>query len=189
MNPHGTPENLIPSHPGNTNALRHGVHSPRLIESRASEIESDLVRSFEFSPSQLLALREVARCIAILDAIDRELDARGLVDKRGRPRYLLDHRYRISRQLDNWLAKISGTIERQAAAEEQPPHSERETYIRELRRIALGRDSAAGARDRVLALKELLRIEEADTKGFRPAAVTLHIEDGRLLPPDGGVDA
>jgi hypothetical protein len=160
-----------------------------LIESRAAEVESDLVRSFEFSPAQLLAVREAARCIAILDAIDRDLDARGLVDKRGRPRYLLDHRYRISRQLDNWLAKISETIERQAAAEGEPPPADRETYIRELRRIALGRDSAASTRDRVLALKELLRVEAADTTDFRPVAVTLHIEDDKVDPPDADVDA
>lgn len=161
MNKRGTPENLVPSHPGNTNAARHGVHSPRLIQARASEIEADLIQSFKFSPTQRLALREVARCIAILDAIDRDLDDRGLVDKRGKPHYLLDHRYRISRQLDQWLAKISEPIERQAAAGQEPPQTEFADYVRALQRIALGQDPSGSARDRLAALKELVRLDTA----------------------------
>lgn len=38
---------------------------------------------------------------------DRDLDERGLVNRRGEPRYLLNHRSRISRQLDQWLSKIA----------------------------------------------------------------------------------
>ena len=158
VNVHGTPGNLVPAHPGNTNAVRHGVHSPRLIQARASEIEADLAESYTFTPTQLLALHEAARCLAILDAIDMDLDERGLVDKRGKPRYLLNHRYRFSRQLDQWLTKISETIERQAAAEKAESPPTRKAYIRELQRVALGEDSAATVRDRLLALRELLKL-------------------------------
>lgn len=165
---HGTPGNLVPAHPGNTNAVRHGVHSPRLIQARASEIEADLAESYTFTPTQLLALREAARCLAILDAIDTDLDERGLVDKRGNPRYLLNHRYRFSRQLDQWLTKISETVERQAAAEKAESPPTRKAYIRELQRVALGEDSAASVRDRLLALRELLKLGE-EAAGKKPS--------------------
>ncbi len=157
MNKGGTPQNLVPSHPGNTNAVKHGVHSPRLIQARASEIFADLTQSLEFSPTQRLAVHEVARCMAILEAIDRDLDEQGLHDKRGRPRYLLDHRWRVSRQLEKWLAKITEVIE-QSTADDRPP-AEYEDYVRALERIALGRDPNASVRDRLSALKELLKEE------------------------------
>ncbi len=160
MNKHGTPSNLIPAHPGNKNAVRHGVHSPRLIEERATEIEAELLQAYEFSPVERLALREVARCMAILAAIDRDLDERGLLDKRGRPHYLLEYRFRVSRQLNQWLTKVSETIERRNAMEEDLSHVDRSTYVRELQRIALGKGSSAKARDRLSALRELLTIAE-----------------------------
>jgi hypothetical protein len=41
MNNDGHPETLVASQPGNANALKHGVHSPRLIQARAAEIATD----------------------------------------------------------------------------------------------------------------------------------------------------
>jgi hypothetical protein len=74
MNRRGNPKSLVASHPGNLNAAKQGVHSPRLIQERAAEIASELTQSFEFSPAERLAAHEAARCIAILEAIDRDLD-------------------------------------------------------------------------------------------------------------------
>jgi hypothetical protein len=85
MNKGGHPETLVAAQPGNANALKHGVHSPRLIQARAAEIATELTRSWDFSPTQRLAVHEAARCMAILEAIDRDLDDRGLVDKGGKP--------------------------------------------------------------------------------------------------------
>ena len=42
MNKRGHPETLVASQLGNTNALKHGVHSPRLIQARAAEIATEL---------------------------------------------------------------------------------------------------------------------------------------------------
>jgi hypothetical protein len=70
-------------------ALKQGIHSSRLIQARAAEIAGELSQSFEFSPAERLAVQEAARCVAILEAIDRDLDQRGLVDDEGSPRYLL----------------------------------------------------------------------------------------------------
>jgi len=166
MNRRGNPETLVAAQPGNLNAVKRGVHSPRLIQACAAELEGELTRSFEFSPTQRLAVHEVARCMAILEAIDRDLDERGLEDKRGKPRYLLNHRWRVSRQLDHWLAKPSAAIERQSAAGQQPRPTERADYVRELQRIALGHDPSANARDRLTALKELLKLERKGTTSY-----------------------
>ncbi len=65
MNRRGHPKTMVASQPGNENAVKHGVHSPRLIQARAAEIASELARSFAFSPTQRLAVHEAARCMAI----------------------------------------------------------------------------------------------------------------------------
>jgi hypothetical protein len=166
MNKRGTPKNLVPAHPGNLNAVKQGVHSPRLIQSRAAEIAGELMQSFEFSPPERLAVHETARCIAILEAIDRDLDERGLVDKSGEPRYLLNHRARVSRQLEQWLAKISAAIERQSAREQTPLRAEFADYVRALQQIALGHDPTANARERLAALKELLNLGLRGTSSY-----------------------
>src|SRR5712692_5490928 len=159
MNKGGHPGTLVASHPGNANAVKQGVHSPRLLQARATEIATQLTDSFELSPTQRLAAQEAARCMAILEAIDRDLDERGLEDKAGKPRYLLNHRWRVSRQLDHWLAKIADAIQRQSAAGQPQPAAGRADYVRELERIALGHDPSANARDRLSALKQLLNLD------------------------------
>jgi hypothetical protein len=171
MNKSGNPKSLVASHPGNLNAAKHGVHSPRLIQERAGEIATELMQ-FDLSPAERLAAHEAARCIAILEAIDRDLDQRGLVDSEGQPRYLLNHRSRTSRQLEHWLEKISTAIERQAPAADQAlPRGDFPDYVRELQRIALGHDTTATARDRLAALKTLLELGARATTSFleRPA--------------------
>jgi hypothetical protein len=151
---------LVASHPGNTNAVKSGVHSPRLIQARAAEIEKELASSFDLSPDRLLAAREVARTMAILEAIDRELDERGLVGKGGKPSYLLDMRLRVSRQLEHWLATLAPEFERQRATDEVLSGAGGEDYLRELRLIGLGHDPDARPADRVKVLLELLRLDQ-----------------------------
>ena len=171
MNKRGNPKSLVASHPDNLNAAKQGVHSPRLIQARAAEIVGELTQSFEFSPAERLAVHEAARCIAILEAIDRDLDQRGLVDKEGKPRYLLNHRSRTSRQLEQWLEKVSAAIERRAASEQAPSRADFPDYVRALQRIALGQDATATARDRLAALNELLELGPKGTTSYleRPA--------------------
>jgi hypothetical protein len=83
----------------------------------------------------------------------------------GKPRYLLNHRWRVSRQLDHWLAKITEATQRQSANEEQP-RGEFADYVRALQRIALGQEPTGTARDRLTALKELLKLERKGTTSF-----------------------
>jgi len=143
----------------------------RLIQARAAEIASELTESFEFSPAERLAVHEAARCIAILEAIDRDLDQRGLVDREGQPRYLLNHRSRTSRQLEHWLEKVQAAIERKATSEQAPSRGDFSDYVRVLQRIALSQDATATARDRLAALKELLGLGPKGTTSYleRPA--------------------
>src|SRR6266566_5948111 len=175
MNKRGNPESLVASHPGNLSAVKHGVHSPRLIQERAAEIVSELTQSFQFSPAERLAAHEAARCIAILEAIDRDLDQSGLVDREGQPRYLLNHRSRTSRQLEHWLEKVSAAIEREATSAQAPSRGDFSDYVRALQRIALGQDASATARDRLAALTELLELGPSGTTSYleRPADAEL----------------
>jgi hypothetical protein len=129
------------------------------MELRSSEIEAELNKKFKFSPYQRLVVRECARLLAYREAIDRELDHRGLVDKYGEPRSLVRLRSRILRELDHWLAKIDGVMEREASSDE--PLREVSDYIRELARIGFGEDHRAHPRDRILALKEAARLTSA----------------------------
>jgi hypothetical protein len=175
MNKRGNPESLVASQPGNLNAAKQGVHSPRLIQARAAEIAGELTESFEFSPAERLAAHEAARCIAILEAIDRDLDQRGLVDKDGAPRYLLNHRSRLSRQLEQWLAKVSAAIERNTQSEHEPLRADFPDYVRALQRIALGHEATATAHDKLAALKELFKLGIRGTTSFleRPGEAEL----------------
>jgi hypothetical protein len=181
VNKKGNPGTLVPAHPGNTNAARYGVYSHRLIEPRAREIEAELIQAFEFTATQRIAVHEVARCMAILDAIDRDLDERGLVDRGRKSRSILNHRARISQQLDHWLAKISPAIDRQTADNHDGRQLGRSDYVRELQRIALGDDSTATARDRLAAIGRLADLEPANSVTH----VTVNFladEDGNPLP-------
>jgi hypothetical protein len=176
VNKNGNPGTLVASHPGNTNAARHGAYSARLNEGRASEIEQSLLQLAEFSATQRFAIHQIASYKAILEAIDRDLAERGLLNKRGEANSLLNYRARISQQLDRLLDKVSAAIDRQASDERQL--AGRAGYIRELERIALGGDSTASSRDRVSALNTLLKLDPGS------AGVT-HVTVNFLCDEDG----
>ena len=57
------------------------------------------------------------------------------------------------------MEKISAAIQRQQAGEQQP-RAEFADYVRELQRIVLGQDTSGSARERLNALKELLKLEK-----------------------------
>ena len=166
MNKEGNPRSLVASHPGNLNAAKSGVHSPRLIQARADEIAGELTEGFDFSPAERLAVHEAARCIAILEAIDRDLDQRGLVDRDGSPRYLLNHRSRTSRHLEHWLDRVTAAVERQTTNKPEPARADFPDYVRALQRIALGQEVTATARDQLAALKELLKLGIRGTTSY-----------------------
>jgi hypothetical protein len=170
LNTKGHKETLVPRQPGNTNAVKFGVYSPRLIGARAQEIAAGLVSLFELSPTQQLAAKEVASCMALIEAIDSDIQERGILDRGAKARPLLDLRLRYSARLERWLDKFSSSMDRDWRSRELP-EANRNDYVRELQHIALGHDPTAATRDRLVALKELLRIDvaakETDGGGVR----------------------
>lgn len=175
MNKNGNPGTLVASHPGNTNAVKHGVYSERQIQSRAAQIVTELIESFDFSVAQRLAVGEVARSTAILEAIDRELDDAGLTNKRGEAHSLLNHRARISRQMHRWLSDLAPSIERQSAGGLE--EAGRVEFVRELKWIGSGKDTTASAHDRVAAIRELLKTEAPSTTKPRVGIVRITRDD------------
>jgi hypothetical protein len=65
--------NLVQSHRENTNALRHGLYSPRLLDERAREIVDALLTLDHVSLLDVFGVEEIASCIAALETIDGEL--------------------------------------------------------------------------------------------------------------------
>jgi hypothetical protein len=171
MNRRGHKETLVAHQKGNSNAVKYGVHSPRLISERAAEITNGLLESFDFTAAEMVAVNEAARWGALLEAIDRDLDERGLVDRHGKERYLLALRVRASARLERWLTKLEGTMKRKLG-ERAMDKLERADYLRELQHIAVGNDPTATARDRLGALKELLRLE-TDQHGEQVTKLTI----------------
>jgi len=72
------------------------------------------------------------------------------------------------------------------AAEKEPPRPERADYVRELQRIALGQDPTASTRDRLAALKELLKLESG-ADGQAVGAVYNVYADGTVVKDESGV--
>jgi hypothetical protein len=111
VNPDGTPENLVAAHPANTNAVRSGVWSRtgRVLEPRAREIADALLAEPHTAEIDALGALEIGRVLAIIEAIDRDLEQRGLTRKSGEPRKLLELRERYSRRLESWLGAYGAT--------------------------------------------------------------------------------
>jgi hypothetical protein len=108
MNRTGHKQTLVSHHPGNTNAVRHGVFSPRVLEPRAREIADGLMTAAHTSPLDQLAAEEIGALVALIEAADRDLAERGLTRK-GEPRSLLELRIRLSGRLERWLKEFGGT--------------------------------------------------------------------------------
>jgi hypothetical protein len=98
-----------------------------------------------------------------------------VADKNGEPRYLLNHRARASRQLEQWLTKVSAAVERVAKLEQVPPRGDFVDYVRTLQSIAFGQDPSASARDRLAAVRELLELGHRGRTSYleRPSAIEL----------------
>lgn len=114
MNKKGNPKTLRASHPGNLNALKSGVYSQRARRARELHIKNALLAAPFAVPVDEFAAIEVARLMATIEAVDHELNERGLVDRRGNPRALLDYRIRLSGRLERWLRQLGATPQARA---------------------------------------------------------------------------
>jgi hypothetical protein len=173
MNAKGHPASLVPAHPGNLNAVKSGAHSPRLIQVRANEILEGFSINKELDEPGRVVLGEVARLTAIIEAIDRDLDERGITDSKGNERYLLQRRERYARRLleahDRFLAAQARASKERFLQPETEVDGSSADYIRHLQGIAFGLDPEARLTDRVSALKTLIDLRtRGETSYYQP---------------------
>src|SRR2546430_2705176 len=109
MNRKGNPGTLRARQPGNGNAVKFGVYSPRALVPRAREVADALLDAAHTVPLDQIAAEEIGSIVATLEAIDRDLLERGLTDRRGQARSVLDYRIRLSGRLERWLREFGAT--------------------------------------------------------------------------------
>jgi hypothetical protein len=99
MNPKGTPENLFPAHPGNTNAVKAGAFSPRLLAARSDEIRKLLRASYPGDVAHQVLEWEVANLVALSEKLDEDISARRVTSRSGEIRNVVVVRLRASVRL------------------------------------------------------------------------------------------
>lgn len=146
--------NLVAAHPGNKNAQRHGAYSEdgRALAPRAREIADSLMAAPHTVPLDEIAAVEIGRLIALIEAIDEDLTRRGLTDRTGKARSLVDLRLRASGRLERWLREFGAT-----------PASR----VEWVERVARGETLASIVRDEVAEGARLL--DDARRRGDLPA--------------------
>lgn len=111
MNEGGTPSTLVASQPGNRNALRSGVYSRTgaPLEPRVRELAEAIMEEPHTARLDEVGAVEIAKLVAMVEAMDADLAERGLTKKNGEPRGLIDLRLRATRRLADWLDRYGMT--------------------------------------------------------------------------------
>lgn len=109
MNNDGYRETLQPRQPENTNAVRNGVYSRRTLAPRAREIADQILELKHTVALDRIGAEEIGSLVALLEAIDQDLQERGLIDRRGNVRSMVDLRNRVSGRLQRWLREFGAT--------------------------------------------------------------------------------
>ena len=138
----GNPQTLVPSQPGNTNAVRSGIYSAtgRVLAPRAEELARTLMAAPHTHPLDSIAAEEIGALLARLEALDAEL-----ATARGKTRQsLLDFRLRATRQLRDWLREFGATPKSRAEWAREMAQGGLATEI--ARRRAAAREEADRAR-------------------------------------------
>jgi len=97
MNPGGHPESLVASHPANTNAVKAGVYSARLLARRAEKIATRFAQQPVLEVAERAVMDEV---ISLRELEAALLDAFGVSTRTRSARGHLDQLSRVSRQLE-----------------------------------------------------------------------------------------
>ena len=160
----------MPKHPGNTNALKSGAHSPRLIEARAAEIVENIGIANELDEMGKVALQSLGRQMAVLEFIDGDLSERGFTDRNGKERYLIQRRERHERLVNeahDRVLEARGRARKQKAIDSADEVvGDKADYVRALQMIALDHDPDASVSDRLAALKLLVSLGTAGTTSY-----------------------
>ena len=99
-----------PLTPTNINAVTSGVYSRsgRILSSRAAEIADAMMSVPYVREPDEFAAAEVGRLIALIEAMDHEIDTNGLT-RRGDARSIVKLRLQASRRLEEWLNRLGFT--------------------------------------------------------------------------------
>ncbi len=109
MNRNGHPASLVPSHPGNTSRLSHGLYGRRRsLPAEAVEIADALMSAEHTVGLDRFAAEEIGALIVQLDRVDAALSD-GKVERNGQARSLIDLRTRLSGRLERWLVQFGMT--------------------------------------------------------------------------------
>lgn len=109
VNSKGHPESLVPAQPGNQNAIRHGLFSSRTMSPRAQELEDALMSASHTVELDRIAAAEIASLLVLAERMDADIERRGLLNKAGEPRTLIELRIRISGRIERWLSQFGAT--------------------------------------------------------------------------------
>ncbi len=105
MNHQGHPATLRASHPANLSATKSGVfsRSGRVLAPRAAEIAGEVMDAGHVVGLDRFGAEEIGSLLALIEALDHELERRGPVTRDGSPRKVADLRLRASGRLERWL--------------------------------------------------------------------------------------
>jgi hypothetical protein len=98
MNKKGHPPTLVASHPGNTNAGKTGVYSPRMLASRVAEIESAIADQPATELRLEVIRHDLAGLWALMEAVDAAFADR-VINSRNQVKDLVTIRLRLSRTI------------------------------------------------------------------------------------------
>ena len=122
---------------GNVRALQHGVFTERFRGSRRDEIVDELMALPHVSELDLPAAREVAALLVQSERVDAALADGRVETDTGDLRALLEHRRRLSRQIERWLTAFDLTPAARLArraGHEDPAEPDRD-FMADLRQI------------------------------------------------------
>lgn len=130
MNERGHPETLVAAHPSNLNALKSGVHSPRVRAACVAELRQVVVSRpiLEVAAETLEQERVTLRHLA--EALVRDLETHGVSTRSGAARPQIDQGSAVQRQLTSLGRVASGS---RANHHDRCPGSEAEHLIDVLR--------------------------------------------------------
>lgn len=120
MNPDGHPQTLVAKQSGNKNALRSGVFSVNALAPRVHELEASIAERTIEDVRAEVRTREIAALLAIGEAMDDDLAARGLANRSGEPRRMIELRLRLNKHLMR-MFEATGIPERERSVAELPP--------------------------------------------------------------------
>jgi hypothetical protein len=153
MNPKGRKENLKAAHPGNKNALKSGVHSPR----RQAEEEKKARRALVADPNAFLAESQLDLCAkltATVQLLFDDITEQGVSDRDGKQRRQVGTSLRTLEMLNNVTERMRRSLATAAIENNDVEIWNSETVLGRLQAIAADDSRSAGAQ--VAALRLLL---------------------------------